>query len=82
MVTKYTDEIEEITNKGKVGISTHQNQWRFPINKSKDGVASDFSLKGDAGKKILLKSDEIISVALQYHSFMYQYEWKAVLAKY
>ena len=51
MKTEYTDKIEEIVHKGKDGLSTHQNQWRFPINKDKDGVASDFSLKCDAGKK-------------------------------
>ena len=55
MVTEYTDEIEEIVNKRKVGLSTHQNQWWVPIDKAKDGVASYFSLKGNAGKKILLK---------------------------
>ena len=51
MVSEHTDAIEEIVNKGKVGLSTHQNQWRFTINKAKDSVASDLSLKGDAGKK-------------------------------
>ena len=45
-------------------------------------MASAFSLKGKAGKRILLKSDEIISVALRYHSVTYQDEWKTVLAKY
>ena len=50
-VNEYTDKIEEIVNEGRVGRATHQNQWRFPLNKAKNGVASDFSLKGAFGSK-------------------------------
>ena len=45
-------------------------------------MASDFSLKGELGEKILQKSDEIIHVALCYHSALYRDEWKTVLQKY
>ena len=55
MVTEYTDKVEKIVNKRQVGLATYQNQWRFPINKAKDAVASDFSLKGKLGKTVCKK---------------------------
>ena len=72
---------EKIINEGKVGLSTHQNQWRFPINKERNGVATDFSLKGGAGKNILSYINQIINVALQYHLGEYRKEWQEVLQK-
>ena len=48
-------EIEAVVNKGKIGLSTHQNQWIFPINQARDEVASEFSLKGEFGHSILEK---------------------------
>ena len=78
----YISEVGKNVKKGKVGLATHQNQWRFPINKERNGVATDFSLKGGAGKNILSRSDQIIHVALQYHSGEYRKEWQEVLQKY
>ena len=52
-VTDYTEEIEGIVNEGKIGNSTYQNQWTFPTNKAKNGVSSDFSLKGNLAKAYL-----------------------------
>ena len=71
-----------MVNTGKIGKYNHQNQWRFPANKSKDGVATDFSLKGAAGRNILSQSDDIISISLEYHTEDYKSEWGAVLHKY
>ena len=82
LVNDYTRKVEDIVNEGKVGQSTHQNQWKFPINKGKDGVATEFSLKGEAGKDILAKSDRIIRVALAHHAATFRDEWNAVLLKY
>ena len=82
LVKDYIDKVEKIVNQGKIGRSSHQNQWRFPANKSKDGIASDFSLKGEAGKNILSKSSEIINISLHFHRENIRSEWRAVLAKY
>lgn len=82
LVDEYIASVELIVNRGKVGRSTHQNQWRFPLSKRKDGVSTDFSLKGSAGQNILLKSDNIIDVALQFYSKEDRREWRTVLIKY
>ena len=42
IVKDYTDQIDKIVNEEKIGSSTHQNQWRFPIKKAKDALPSDF----------------------------------------
>ena len=34
MVDEYVEAIEVVVNEGKLGLSTHQNQWRFPISKA------------------------------------------------
>ena len=85
MVSEYKEAIEKIVNEGKIGNSSHQNQWTFPSNKAKDGVASDFSLKGGSGKTILSKSDRMIDEVFKYHSDNVEEEkakWKEVLKKY
>ena len=74
-VKEYETDIEEIVNEGKLGLVTHQNQWSFPTNKGKDGVAGDFSLKGEAGRNILKKSDSLVDIALKFHSASYRQEW-------
>ena len=82
LVNEYTKKVEEIVNTGKVGKSTHQNQWRFPINTAKDGVAKEFSLKGGASQRILEKADKLIEVCLQFHTLEYKQEWLEVINKY
>ena len=74
--------MEDIVNEGKVVQSTHRNQWKFPINKVKDGVGTEFSLKGRADKDILAKADRIIPIALAYHTATFRDEWNTVLKKY
>ena len=64
----YKQDIGNIVNEGKIGRSTHQNQWIFPSNNTNDGVANDFSLNGKFGKIILSKDQRIINVALKYHT--------------
>ena len=59
-----------------------KNQWRFPANKSKEGVETDFSLKGAAGRNILSQSDDIISILLDHHTEDYKAERRAVSHKY
>ena len=81
-VKEYETDIEEIVNEGKLGLVTHQNQWSFPTNRGKDGVASDFSLKGEFGRTILSRSDKIVDVALRFHTEEERIEWKSVLKKY
>lgn len=82
LVDTYMTEVEKIVNEGKIGRSTHQNQWTFPINKGNDGVASDFSLKGEFGKNILLKGERIANVALRYHTQQEKDDFNTVLKKY
>ena len=82
LVKEYIEKVENVVNKGKIGLSSHQNQWRFPSNAGNDGVATDFSLKGEVSKNILSKSDRLIPIALQYHSKSYRDEWKIVLSEY
>ena len=82
MVTEYQEDIQKIVNAGKLGRYTHQNQWTFPINKGKDGVASDFSLKGEFGWTILSRSHDIIKTLLKYHTQKEQDEWSNVLNLY
>ena len=82
VIGEYTEEVEEIVNRGKIGRGSHQNQWRFPMNKEKNGVSTEFSLKGEAGKNILGHRDELIPVCLRFHSQSYRDEWDSVLAKY
>ena len=79
MITEYKDNIESIVNEGKLGRSTHQNMWTFPINKTNDGVASDFSLKGEMGKMVLSEGSRIVDVALKYHPQKYCNEFNAIL---
>ena len=56
MVDEYIESIEAIVNEGKVDQSSHQNQWTFPINKERDGVASDFFTKGRVQIEHLIKT--------------------------
>ena len=56
--------------------------WNFPINKKNDGVASDFSLKGEMGKLVLSKGSRIVDVALKCHPQKARNEFNAVLSKY
>ena len=53
LIADYFDRVEKVVNAGKIGKSTHQNQWIFLANKSKEVVATDFSLKGASGRNIL-----------------------------
>ena len=82
LVDEYKQELELIVNESKLGKSTHQNQWTFPINKTNDGVASDFSLKGNFGESILSKGDRIVDVSLHYHAQQERDDFLAVLKKY
>ena len=82
LIDEYKSEIELIVNEGKIGRATHQNQWSFPINKGNDGVANDFSLKGEFGKQILKKSYRLVEVALRYHTQEERNDFNAVLGKY
>ena len=82
LIDKYISEIEAVVNEGKIGLSTHQNQWTFPINKERDGVASEFSLKGEFGRSILAKSSRLVDIALKYHTQTERDEYNAVLSKY
>ena len=79
---EYETDIEEILNEGKLGLFTHQNQWSFLTNKGKDGVASDFLLKGEFGRTILSQSDRIVDVALKLHTEEERMKWKSVFKKY
>ena len=33
----------DIVNEDKIGLSSHQNQWTFPRNKTRDGVTVIFT---------------------------------------
>ena len=46
LVNDYMKLIEYILNTDKIDLSSYQEQWRFPINSTKDRVATDFLLKG------------------------------------
>ena len=72
LVKEYIGKVEKVVNEGKIGLSSHQNQWRFPANTGNDGVATDFTLKGQVGKNILSKSDRLIPIALQYQPKSYR----------
>ena len=82
LVEEYAKGMELIVNEGKIGRTTYQNQWQFPINKTNDGITSDFSLKGGFGKSILSKSDRLIDVALKYHTQQERNDWNLVLEDY
>ena len=82
MVTEYQQETEKIVNAGKIGRSTHQNQWTFPINKAKDGVSSEFSLKWEFGWTILSRPSDLINISLRYHTQKEQDEWTNILELY
>ena len=68
LVNVYKQVVGKNINEGKIGRSTHQNQWTFPINNTNDGVANDFSLKGEFGKSIMSKDERIVNVAIKYHT--------------
>ena len=82
LVRKYTEDVEAVVNAGKLGRNTHQNHWHFPLNNAKNGINGEFSLKGDAGKKILAKMDKLIPIALTYHTQATQTKWLKMLDTY
>ena len=82
LVKEYREAVEKVVNRGKVGLSSHQNQWRFPMNKANDGVSPDFSLKNEMGRCILEKSDDLIEICLKFHTETYKTEWRNVLQEF
>ena len=82
LVDEYVGNTENIVNKGKLGMSTHQNQWRFPISKDRKSIDSGFSLKNGLSREMFLRIDDIIEEALRYHSNSYKNEWKEVIVEY
>ena len=78
----YKQDVEKIINEGKIGRSTHQNQWTFPINNTNDGVVNNFPLKSEFGKSIMSKGERIVNVALKYHTQKERDEFVSVLKKY
>ena len=54
LVDEYVENIENIFNKEKLGMSMHQNQWRFPISKDWKSIDSGFSLKNALSREMFL----------------------------
>ena len=84
LCNEYMEDVEKIVNKDRIGRLSHQNQWRFPSNKARNGVRDDFSLKGDAGKNFLSKMDRIVPLAFKYHDSndKNEEEWFEILKLY
>ena len=64
---EYYKAVENIVDEGKVGKNSHQNQWSFPINGTKNRASGQFLLKGQAGRKILAKMDRIIPLSFKFY---------------
>ena len=82
MVLEYVSDIEKIVNRGKLGLATHQNQWRFPLAKDGKSLESGFSLKNNLIRSMFEKIDDIIEVALRFHAEQYCIEWRYVIMWY
>ena len=82
LVDEYVENIEVIVNEGKLGLTTHQNQWRFPIAKDRKSIKTAFSLKNNLSRSMFDKIDKLLEEVLKYHSQRYRMEWKEVIISY
>ena len=82
LVDEYENNMQSIVNKDRLGMSSHQNQWRFPISKDRKSIESGFSLKNNLSRSMFLKIDKLIDEALKFHTNDYKVEWKNVIVDY
>ena len=82
LVDEYENNMKSIVNKDRLGMSSHQNQWRFPISKDRKSIESGFSLKNNLSRSMFLKIDKLIDEALKFHTNDYKVEWKNVIVDY
>ena len=82
LVDEYENNMQLIVNKDRLGMSSHQNQWRFPISKDRKSIESGFSLKNNLSRSMFLKIDKLIDEALKFHTNDYKVEWKNVIVDY